>query len=153
MTKASTSTRVPLEAAPLVPPLVPSTFTSRVCATDGSSPFCTKTNLRACVVELYRSTVMTLTPSVQTSALPRLLPLGATQAALRAPVKVSLAESPEELACVRLPPEALLRISAVQAPVYWIAASVSCRTLTLKRGPCFHPLQLPAPSCALTWNW
>jgi hypothetical protein len=111
--KLSTSTRVALDEAFFVP----STFTSRVCATDGSRFFCVNTSLRACVVELYRSTLFVFTPSTHASACPRLVPLGATHPRLSTLLKVSLAVAPETLAYLRLPPEALLKVSVFQVPL------------------------------------
>ena len=80
-TKASTSTRVPLEDAFFVP----NTRTSTACATAGSRPFLEKADLRACNPELYRSTVLARVPSTSASALPRSAPLGEIHATLRAP--------------------------------------------------------------------
>jgi len=52
-----------------------------------------KTTLRYCALEENRSTVVTLTPSIQTSALPYFLSLDAIQAMLL-PVKVIFALDP-----------------------------------------------------------
>ena len=68
-TKASTSTRVPLDEAFLVP----RGLVSRLWETDGTSPFFTYTTLRYWLLEAYRSRVL-FAPSTDTSACPGLAP-------------------------------------------------------------------------------
>jgi hypothetical protein len=114
MTKASASTRLPLEDAFFVP----STRTFTVCATAGFKAFLTKPELRGCSVEEYRSTVLARVPSTRTSALPRLAALCAIQATLRALLmEVRLAEAPAALAYLRVPPDAFVIFCVLQAPV------------------------------------
>jgi hypothetical protein len=73
-------------------PVVPNTLTWSVWVPAEDQDLI-KTSLRHFVVFEYRSTVITLTPSIHTSALPYFLSLDAIQAMLL-PVKVILALAP-----------------------------------------------------------
>src|SRR5215217_2331204 len=92
--KASTSTRGR--------PAVPDTLTSSMCVPEVAQ-LLLKTTSRYCALEENRSTVVTLTPSIHTSARPRSESFDETQAT-SLPVKVNLAVAPAVTEYFTLPP-------------------------------------------------